>query len=89
MPKRKFLKTMKLNRFLPISILLAGLFGAVFFGWAEYISLETIRTNKEELKQFIQAKYATSAFIFILIYALTTSCSIPGAAMLSLTGGYL
>lgn len=42
---------MKLNRFLPISILLAGLFGAFFFGWAEYISLEAIRTNKEELKQ--------------------------------------
>ena len=66
---------MKLNRFLPISILLTGLLGAFFFGWTEYISLETIRTNKEELKQLIQAKYATSVFIFILIYAVTTACS--------------
>ena len=80
---------MKLNRFLPISILLTGLLGAFFFGWAEYISLETIRTNKEELRQFIQAKYATSVFIFIFIYAFTTACCIPGAAILSLTGGYL
>ena len=89
MPKRKFLKNMKLNRFLPISILLTGLLGAFFFGWAEYISLETIRTNKEELRQFIQAKYATSVFTFIFIYAFTTACCIPGAAILSLTGGYL
>ena len=89
MTKWKFLKNMQVKRFLPISILLIGLFIAFIFGGADYISLETIRTNKEELKQFIQAKYTTSVIIFIFIYVVTTACSIPGAAILSLLGGYL
>ena len=67
MTKWKFLKNMQVKRFLPISILLIGLFIAFIFGGADYISLETIRTNKEELNQFIQAKYTTSVIIFIFI----------------------
>ena len=56
MTKWKFLKNMQVKRFLPISILLIGLFIAFIFGGADYISLETIRTNKEELKQLVEKR---------------------------------
>ena len=80
---------MRLIRLLPMFLLLLGLSIILVFGGIDYISIELLKTHKENFKQFIDNEFLFSAIVFILIYATTTACSIPGAAILSLLSGYL
>lgn len=80
---------MRLIRLLPMFLLLLGLSIILVFGGMDYISIEFLKTHKENFKQFIDNEFLFSAIVFILIYATTTACSIPGAAILSLLSGYL
>ena len=74
-------------------ILLAVFVGAVaaFFalGGQHYLSLETIKTNRDALLEFTHANFATAVVLGILIYAAVVAFSLPGALMLSLTAGFV
>ena len=80
---------MRLIRLLPICVLLLGLAIVLVFAGVDYLSVELLKTQKENFKKFIDNEFLVSVVVFILVYSATTACSIPGAAILSLLGGYL
>jgi len=53
------------------------------------LTLESIKENRDLLIAFVTDHILLSLLFFSLIYILATSLSIPGAALLSLTGGLL
>jgi len=70
---------------LGIFVLLAGLFYA--FDLGRFISLETIKNSRDELKQAYQARPFQTLGLYIGLYILITALSLPGAAVMTLAGG--
>ena len=70
-------------------ILFLGLVMTAVFGGIDYFSIESLRSHKLVLTQFVDKQYFFSAMLFVLIYAIAAAFSLPGAAVLTLTGGYL
>ncbi|GAA6166098.1 TVP38/TMEM64 family protein [Pelagimonas sp. KU-00592-HH] len=77
-----------LGRLLPIAVILtvAGI-GAVTLG--DYLSFEALRDNREVLLAFRDANYVPAALAFMGIYIVIVAFSLPGAAVASLTGGFM
>lgn len=78
-----------MSRLLPIVGL--GLAMGLFFGFGldRYVSLELLRENRGLLTGFVADHYLLAAAAFIALYALVTGLSVPGAAVLTLSGGFL
>lgn len=53
-----------------------------------HISLEELRERRHELTAYVRAHPVLSVEIYIAAYALLVSLSIPGALLMSLSGGY-
>lgn len=78
-----------MTRLFPV---LALVVATVFFfalGLDRYVSLDLVRENRELLTGFVGDQYVLSALTFILLYAVVTGLSVPGAAVLTLSGGFL
>lgn len=73
---------------LPI-IVIAIVAIAGFFVLKKYVSFDLLAENREELIAFRDAHYLSSIAGFILAYALVVAFSLPGATLLTLTGGFL
>jgi uncharacterized membrane protein YdjX (TVP38/TMEM64 family) len=84
-PSRPF----SLGRLVPLLVLVAGL--VVFFalGLQRYISFEVLRENREALLTWVQQKGILAGLIYIVIYAAAVAFSLPGGAVMSITGGFL
>ncbi len=64
---------------------------ALFFwsGLGRYLSFESLRENQEALKTWVSAYGALAVVAYVLIYAVVTAFSLPGGAVMSITGGFL
>ena len=80
------------NKWLKLLILavFAGAIIALFaFGGQKYLSLETIKSNRDALLTFTRDhRFAMLAIAFV-VYTVAVACSLPGAIVLSLTCGFL
>ena len=77
-----------LKKLIPLGIIvLVAVIG--FFTLRDYLTFETIRDNRETLIQFKENNYLVTSLIFLLIYIVIVAFSLPGAAIASLTGGFL
>lgn len=75
-------------RFLPmITIFTVAVIGA--FTLRDYLTFDTLRNNREALLAFRAGNFWTMATIFVGIYILIVAFSLPGAAVASVTGGFL
>ncbi|MEL7301780.1 MAG: TVP38/TMEM64 family protein [Pseudomonadota bacterium] len=78
----------KLKRFAPLAIIaIVAVLGVTFLG--EYLSFETLRDNREALLAFRDENFFLLTLIFILAYAAIIAFALPGAAIASITGGFL
>ena len=76
------------TRHLPlIAILTVAAIGA--FLLRDTLSFDTLRDNRDALLAFRDANYLGLAAIFIAVYVLIVAFSLPGAAVASVTGGFL
>ena len=77
------------TRFLPIVVLAAGV--AIFFalGWNRYLSLNALSEHHAGLDAFVAAHSILAGGLFVLVYAAATATSVPGALLLTITGGLL
>ncbi|MFQ5587752.1 MAG: TVP38/TMEM64 family protein [Nitrospiria bacterium] len=66
-----------------------GIAAFFFFDLGQYVTLEALKQNKESLKAYAQENYLLTVLVFIVIYMLQTALSLPGAAILTLAGGFL
>jgi uncharacterized membrane protein YdjX (TVP38/TMEM64 family) len=77
-----------LARWLPLAVLLAGAaIGA--FALRDQLSFEALAANRDRLLAFRDAHYLAAALLFMGAYVLIVAFSLPGAAVASLTGGFL
>jgi uncharacterized membrane protein YdjX (TVP38/TMEM64 family) len=60
-----------------------------FFDLKTYLSLEALKANRDNLLTFTEDHYVPAVALFILIYILQTSFSLPGATIMTLAGGFL
>jgi uncharacterized membrane protein YdjX (TVP38/TMEM64 family) len=75
---------------LSIAALIAGAIGAFFFfDLGQYLSLEALKQNRDQLLVFTDGHYAASVVLFILAYIVVAGLALPGAAILTLAGGFL
>ena len=70
-------------------IFLIGIGAFVYFDLGQYLSLDSLKANRDLLLNYTETHYAAAVGLFILIYILQTTFSLPGGAILTLTGGFL
>jgi uncharacterized membrane protein YdjX (TVP38/TMEM64 family) len=58
-------------------------------GWQRYLSLQLLAENREALRGYIHANMLLSLVVFVAVYIAVAALSLPGGAMLSVTGGFL
>ena len=77
------------KKILIVVILLAGLAGFFYFDLASYFSLQSLQENRTALRNFTAENYVLAVGIFVAVYILQTVFSLPGAAIMTLAGGFL
>ncbi len=75
-------------------IVLAALFVAVIFAFfyfdlKQYLSLESLKANRDSLLAFTEQHYVTAVALFMLSNCLFVTMSLPGAVFFTLAGGLL
>ncbi len=77
------------KRFLPLLVLVAV--GAVIYlnGWHKYLSLEQIAVNRDVLQGFVSSNVVLALLAYAAIYVGVVALSLPGGALLTITGGFL
>ncbi|MDP6390058.1 MAG: VTT domain-containing protein [Alphaproteobacteria bacterium] len=73
----------------PLAVLVAGLVAFLALGFDEYVSFETLRERRAWLMGEVDRLGFAAALIFMAIYVAAIAFSIPGALVLTLTGGFL
>jgi uncharacterized membrane protein YdjX (TVP38/TMEM64 family) len=77
------------KRLLPLLLLAAGL-GAFFaLGLNRYLSLDALADNRVRLQAWVDAHQLMAVPAYILTYAAVVAFSLPGAAIMTMTGGLL
>ena len=78
-----------LKRFLPLVVLVAA--GAAI--WAldlhRFLSFDALREHREFLMHFVADQTVLAIIVFMSAYAVTVALSLPGATVLTVTGGFL
>ncbi|QUJ75645.1 TVP38/TMEM64 family protein [Sulfitobacter albidus] len=75
-------------RYGPIALIATvALVGAFFL--RDYLSFDALRDNREALIAFRDSNYALTVLAFIAAYVVIVAFSLPGAAIATLTGGFL
>ncbi|TVR09719.1 MAG: TVP38/TMEM64 family protein [Salinarimonadaceae bacterium] len=77
------------RRLAPVAAL--ALIVAAFFalGLDQWVSFEALRDNHAELRAFVDGNMALAALAFVAFYAMLVAISVPGAAIMTVTGGFL
>jgi uncharacterized membrane protein YdjX (TVP38/TMEM64 family) len=77
------------RRLLPLGILLAIIGLAFAFDLQRFLSFETLREHDQALRAFVESRPVLTAIGFVVVYAAATAVSLPGAAFLTITSGFL
>ena len=76
------------KRWLPLGVIVTGAaLGTYFFG--DYLSFDALRENREALLAWRDSNYVVAALTFMAIYVAVVAFSLPGALVMTLTGGFL
>ena len=79
----------KLQKYIPLIVLITVGFAIWFTGIYKYISLETLKENQNFLKDYVKNNLITATLIYSFLYFVIVSLSIPAATIMTLTGGFL
>ena len=73
-----------------VGLLFAAAIGAfLYFDLKQYLSLDSLKANRDALLAFTNSHYASAVGLFILAYIVQTAFSLPGGAIMTLAGGFL
>jgi len=76
-------------RIVILAILASGIGAFVYFDLGQYFSLESLKANRNSLLAYTNVNFSAVVTIYILIYIAQTGFSLPGAAVMTLVGGFL
>jgi len=77
------------RRLLPLAAIGAGIVTFFALGLDDYLSFEELRKHRSELMAFVAGMHGEAILLFVLAYAAATAFSVPGAIVLTLSGGFL
>ncbi len=78
-----------IKRLAPLAVLVLGTAAFFAFGLDDYVSFETLREHRHFLMTFVEQQGLVAVAVFVVAYAVSTALSLPGGALLSVTGGFL
>ena len=70
-------------------VFVSALVAFVALGGHRYISLDTVKENRDALIAYTQAHYAQAVIVAFVTFVAAAAFSLPGALLLSLTCGFL
>ncbi|MBK8176166.1 MAG: TVP38/TMEM64 family protein [Rhodospirillales bacterium] len=76
-------------RLIPIGAILLGLIVVIVFGYHRYLSFEQIGAHRDALLAWRADHPTTAAVMFVIVYIVAVALSVPGAAWLTVVGGFL
>jgi uncharacterized membrane protein YdjX (TVP38/TMEM64 family) len=77
----------RLRRLVPLTFLVILAAGAIAMGWHRQLSLETLMRHRTAIETFMSAHQTTVIATYCLLYVAVVALSIPGAAVLTISGG--
>ena len=77
------------RKIVPLLVLVAGLVAFFFFDLDQYLTFEALRENRAWLLDQVEKSAVLAALVFIGIYIAVVAFSLPGAAVMTITGGFL
>jgi len=75
------------KKILIVIILLLVILAIRLTGVHKYLTFENLQKQKDVLQNYVDGNYLLAVIMFVLIYAVSVAFSIPGATILTLTGG--
>lgn len=88
-PDKTPFRTIFLRRILPIAVLIAGFVAFFALDLNRFVSLEALKENRETLRMLVSDNGIVAILAFGAIYAVVIAFSLPGGAIMTLTGGFL
>ncbi|EKD54849.1 MAG: hypothetical protein ACD_60C00038G0011 [uncultured bacterium] len=79
----------KITRWIPLMLIIIGLFCFYYFDGYQYISFSMLKSKQDIWLAWKNQNYFSAVFIYMLIYTLAVTLSIPGASLITITGGFL
>ncbi|WP_341702742.1 TVP38/TMEM64 family protein [Ferrovibrio sp.] len=80
---------MATRRFIPLTLLMAGLALFFVFDLRQYFDLATLRSNQAAWRDLIAAHPLLAPLAYILLYTLLVAFSLPVASFATVAGGFL
>src|ERR1700746_3597153 len=77
------------RRLIPLGLLVAAGIAFVAFGGRHYLTFAALAENREWLSSLVQRWGFVAALLYIAVYAGLVALSVPGAAILTIVGGFL
>ena len=77
-----------MKKFIPVIVIASAFFSAFLLG-AKAITFDDFISNRDQILTFRDSNLIFSVMIFMLIYISVVTFSIPGATILSVTGGFI
>lgn len=81
--------TRKIKQFTPLCLLIVLVIGVYVSGALDYVSLETIQSQRLYLLDLVEQNPVVAAVVFMGIYMMAVALSLPIASLLTLLGGFL
>jgi uncharacterized membrane protein YdjX (TVP38/TMEM64 family) len=82
-------RLLKDRRFWLAIFALSVIFAIHASGLPSSLTLETLRTHRQQIVSFVSENYVLSALGYVAVYVLVVSLSLPSAVLLTLSGGFL
>jgi uncharacterized membrane protein YdjX (TVP38/TMEM64 family) len=76
-------------KLVPLALLGLGLGLVLWLDLDRYLAFETLKDNRDALTAWVAENGILAGAAFIGIYAVTTALSVPGAAILTISSGFL
>jgi len=78
-----------IKRFGPLIVVALAVAAVIASGLADHLSLAELKERRDQLQGFVALHPALSFGLYILIYIGVVSLSLPGALVMTLSGGFL
>ena len=78
-----------IKRLLPLAVIALGIGGFFALGLDDYVTFEALRENRQVLVELVAKHAVLAVLLYMLVYAAATGLSLPGGAVLTVTGGFL
>jgi uncharacterized membrane protein YdjX (TVP38/TMEM64 family) len=83
------IKLLTPRRIVPLAVIVCGFIAFFAFGLDSYVTFDSLKQNRDWLLGQVSEHRVTTVLAFIGLYALIVAFSLPGATLMTLTGGFL